>query len=387
MRFIHLADLHLGKRVHEYPLIEDQREVLASILELCNQEKPQALVAAGDIYDKSIPSLEAMGLLETFFLEMAALDIPVLVIAGNHDSGERLAFGGLFFKTHKLHVSGVFKGKVDRLVLEGPEGPVTFHLLPYIRPSEIRPFFPDRELTSVSDAVAAALSTVKRGPGRQVLVAHQFVTAGMTAPLRSDSEILQVGTADEIDESIFSGFDYVALGHLHGMQQVGEGPVYYAGSPLAYSFSEVGQSKGALIVDLPAAGPATVRQVPLATRRAMRRIRGSLAGLLAEGRDLEAADDPSRFDYLEVTLTDQGPVTDPMNRLKSFYPNTMRLVFERELGADGPGDALLDQEDLRSLSLSQLFARFYRKQRGRELTGRLLEIVEEVAAEAGGGRP
>ncbi len=389
MRFIHLADLHLGKRLHEYPLIEDQRALLDSVLELCRREKAQALVVAGDIYDKSIPSLEAIELLETFFVKISALDIHLLVIAGNHDSGERLAFGDLFFKSHKLHLSGVFKGRIDPLTLEGPEGPVSFYLLPYVRPSEVRPFFPDRELASVSDAVAAVLSTLDRGPGRQVLVSHQFVRARTSAPLRSDSEILQVGTADEIDESVYAGFDYVALGHLHGMQRVGSGPLYYAGSPLAYSFSEVGQTKGALVVDLPADGPPVVRQEALAVRHALRRIRGTLDELLAVGRGLEKAADPSRFDYLEVTLTDQGPVTDPMNRLKVFYPHVMRLVFERDLEGEGRPDALLDQEDLRSLSLADLFARFYQLQTGRELTGHLLDIVEEVAAEAeaGAGRP
>lgn len=382
MRFVHIADLHLGKRVHEFAMIEDQRIMLTSVLDLCRRERPHAVVVAGDIYDKSIPSLEAMSLLERFLFELSDLSIQVMIIAGNHDSGERLAFGDRFFRTHKLHLTGVFSGQVDRLELTDGEGPVTFHLLPFVRPGDVRPYFQDQEIRTVSEALEAALSTVVRGPGRQVLVAHQFVTCGDQSPLRSDSEVLQVGTLDQVDASLFEGFDYVALGHLHGMQQLGQRPVYYAGSPLAYSFSEVGQAKGCLLVDLAGDGKVTVQQRPLAARHAMRRVRGKMEDLLAQGRFLEAEDDPARLDYLELTLTDQGPVTDPMNRLRSLYPHIMHLRFERQGEEEGRQDALLDGEDLRSMSLPDLFARFFQDQTGRQLTDAQRAIVKEAAAQA-----
>ena len=377
MRFIHIADLHLGKRVLEFSMIEDQRVMLDAVLSLCEEERPDALVIAGDVYDKTIPSIEAITLLENFLIRVSKLDIAVLLIAGNHDSGERLSFGGSFFKAHGLHVAGNFKGTVDKVSLEDEAGLVHFHLLPFIRPSDVRGYFPDIE--SVSDAVASALSTIDKSSGRHVLIAHQFVTAFGQDPLRSDSEVLQVGTVDAIDASIFDGFDYVALGHLHGRQKVGTGPIHYAGSPLYYSFSEVNQKKGALLVELTKDAPL-IRQLPLQGRHEMRRIKGTMEALIEEGRSLEQRDCPSRLDYLEVTLTDEGPVADPMNRLKAVYPNTMHLLFQRGTLADDDRDTLLDEEDLANMQADELFVKFYKLQTKQELTDYQREIVKKVTA-------
>ncbi|NLB50305.1 MAG: exonuclease SbcCD subunit D [Clostridiaceae bacterium] len=382
MKFIHLADLHLGKRVHEISLIRDQEVMLQSIRDLCAKEKPEALLIAGDVFDKAIPSLEAVRLLETFLEDLSRTGLTVFLVAGNHDSGERLAFGSAFFGSHGIHVAGVYEGRVERFVLQDSQGPVTLHLLPFIRLSDVRKFFPDRELESVEAGVAAVLSSIERGPGRHVLVAHQFVTARGMEPLRSDSEILQVGLADEIDASVFAGFDYVALGHLHRRQQVGPGPVHYAGSPLAYSFSEAGQVKGALLVDLPQGGDARVSQLPLAPLHSMRRVRGKIEELIGQGHELEEQGDPARLDYLEVTLTDEGAVTDPMNRLKTVYPNIMRLLFDRGLEEIGE-DALIDQDSFQTMDLADLFSRFFLEQAGRPLTESQLAVVQEVAEKTG----
>lgn len=382
MKFIHLADLHLGKRVHEISLIRDQEVMLQSIRDLCAKEKPEALLIAGDVFDKAIPSLEAVRLLETFLEDLSRTGLTVFLVAGNHDSGERLAFGSAFFSSHGIHVAGVYQGRVERFVLQDSRGPVTFHLLPFIRLSDVRKFFPDRELDSVEAGVAAVLSSIERGPGRHVLVAHQFVTARGLEPLRADSEILQVGLADEIDASVFAGFDYVALGHLHRRQQVGSGPVHYAGSPLAYSFSEAGQVKGALLVDLPQEGEARVSQLPLTPLHSMRRVRGKIEELIGQGHELEEQGDPATLDYLEVTLTDEGAVTDPMNRLKTVYPNIMRLLFDRGLEEIGE-DALIDQDSFQTMDLADLFSRFFQEQVGRPLTESQLTVVQELAAKTG----
>ena len=381
MRFMHLADLHLGKRVHSFSLIDDQRIMLDSVIGLCRQEKPDALLIAGDVFDKAIPSIEAIRLFETFLTDLSRTGTSLLIVAGNHDSGDRLAFGNAFFASHGIHVAGTFSGKLEKLVMTDQEGPVTFHLMPFIRLGDVRGFFPDKELNSTSDGVAAVLSTAGRGPGRHILVAHQFVRARDQEPLRSDSEILQIGLADEIDAAIFAGYDYVALGHLHRHQQVGTGPLYYAGSPLAYSFSEAGQTKGALLVDLPLNGDPVIRQLPLARLHAMRRLRGPIGELIAAGRELEQRNDPARLDYLEVTLTDEGAVADPMNRLKTVYPHVMRLLFDRD-GVDEPQDALVGRDDFRTMSLAQLFAEFYLSQIGRHLTAGQRQVVEEVAKKA-----
>jgi len=384
-----MADLHLGKRLYEFPLIDDQRVMLESVISLCRTESPDLLLIAGDVFDKAIPSIEAIGLFESFLVGLSQAGIPVMIVAGNHDSGDRLSFGNTFFASHGIHVAGPFAGKLEKVVMADQHGPVTFHLMPFIRLADVRRFFPGSRLDTTADGVAAVLSTADRGPGRHVLVAHQFVTARGIAPLRSDSEVLQVGLADEIDASIFSGFDYVALGHLHGRQQVGPGPLHYAGSPLAYSFSEVNQTKGALIVDLLPGEEPLIRQIPLAKRHAMRRIRGAIGELLALGKALEEREDPSRFDYLEVTLTDQGAVADPMNRLKTVYPHVMRLLFDRD-GSDEMRDALISEDDFRSMSLVQLFAEFVIAQTGHPLTDLQKQVVEQVAAKiesgAGAGR-
>lgn len=383
MRFIHVSDLHLGKRVHEFPMMEDQIFVLGSIVDLCVRERPHAIIIAGDVYDKAIPSVEAIDLFERFLVRLSDMCVPILMIAGNHDSGERLSFGSSFLQKHDIHIAGVFNGTVPAVEVAGDDGErVTFHLLPFMRAGHVRRFFPDRDIRTVEEAVEAALTRVTRGRGRQVLVAHQFVVARGSELIRSDSETLQVGTADEIDVSLFSAFDYVALGHLHGKQRVGSGHVYYSGSPLPYSFSEVNHIKGALVVDMAENGPITVRQEPLERRRDMRRIRGTLSELLKQGAHLKRLDDDSRFDYLEVTLTDAGSIAEPMSRLRDVYPHVMRLLFHRERTDSPDSETLIAQSDLTKKSAIDLFAEFFERQLNRPLTGEQMRVVREVAERA-----
>ncbi|NLA95259.1 MAG: exonuclease SbcCD subunit D [Clostridiaceae bacterium] len=381
MRFIHMADLHLPNRVHSFSLTDDQRVMRDSAIKFCRKEKPAVLLISGDVFDKAIPSIEAIRLFESFLVDLSRIGTSMLIVAGNHGSGDLLAFGNTFFAYHGIHVAGTFSGKLEKLVMTDEEGPVTFHLMPFIRLGDVRRFFPAKELNSTADGVAAVLSTADRGPGRHILVAHQFVRARDHEPLRSDSEILQVGLADEIDASIFAGFDYVALGHLHGRQQIGPGPLHYAGSPMAYSFSETGQTKGALLVDLPLNVDPDIRQLPLAKLHSMRRLRGPIGELITRGRELEQKNDPARLDYLEITLTDESAVADPMNRLKTVYPHVMRLLFDRDRGDDST-DTLVSRDDFRSMSLAQLFAEFYLSQTGRPLTADQRQLVEEVAVKA-----
>ncbi len=383
MRFIHVSDLHLGKRVHEFPMIEDQIVVLDSIVDLCERERPHAIVIAGDVYDKAIPSIEAIDLFERFLMRLSELSVPILIIAGNHDSGERLSFGSSFLEKHDIHIAGVFNGSIPSVeVASGDDLWTTFHLLPFIRAGHVRRFFPDREIRTVEEAVEAALSRVTRGRGQQVLIAHQFVIARGSELVRSDSETLQVGTADEIDVSLFSAFDYVALGHLHGKQRVGSGNVYYSGSPLPYSFSEADHVKGALVVDMTEGGSVTVRQEPLERRRDMRRIRGTLSELLEQGARLKRRENDSRFDYLEVTLTDTGRISEPMSRLREVYPHVMRLLIHREQTDSPDSETLIAQSDLTKKDTVDLFNEFFERQLNRPLTCEQLRVVREVAERA-----
>ncbi len=384
MRFIHVSDLHLGKRVHEFSMVDDQQVMLDSIVELCRLEKPNAIVIAGDIYDKAIPSVEAIDLFENFLIQLSNLSIPILIVAGNHDSGERLSFGRSFLEKHNIHIAGVFDGSVPcvEVVCDEDGYKTNFHLMPFIRAGMVRRFFPDREIKTVEEAVEAALSTVIRKEGMNVIIAHQFVIAKGSNLLRSDSEMLQVGTADEINVDVFSGFDYVALGHLHGRQQVGTDHVYYSGSPLPYSFSEANHVKGALVVDLSPDKIVTIRQKPLARLRDMRRIRGTLSELLEQGEVMKRDEDKSRLDYLEVTLTDQGPVTDPMNRLREYYPYIMRLLFDRERSEEMAKGVLLSKADLTKKSAVDLFTDFFERQLGRKMSDEQLSVVRIVAQRA-----
>lgn len=364
-------------------MIEDQVAVLDSIVELCERERPQAIVIAGDVYDKAIPSVEAIDLFERFLIRLSELSVPVLIIAGNHDSGERLSFGRSFLEKHDIHIAGVYSGTIPSVDVVGDDGVrVTFHLLPFVRAGHVRRFFPEREIRTVEEAVGAALSNVTCTGGLQVLVAHQFVVARGAELIRSDSETLQVGTADEVDVSLFDAFDYVALGHLHGKQQVGSRHVFYAGSPLPYSFSEANHIKGALVVDMAADGAVTVRQEPLHRRRDMRRISGTLSGLLERGAYLKRLNDSSRLDYLEVTLTDTGPVMDPMSRLRDVYPHVMRLLFHRERVGSSASETLIAGSDLVKKSAVDLFADFFERQLHRPLSETQRAVVREVTAQA-----
>jgi len=364
-------------------MIKDQIVVLDSIVDLCERERPHAIVIAGDVYDKAIPSIEAIDLFERFLIRLSELSVPILIIAGNHDSGERLSFGSSFLEKHDIHIAGVFNGSIPSVeVASGDDLWTTFHLLPFIRAGHVRRFFPDREIRTVEEAVEAALSRVTRGRGQQVLIAHQFVVARGSELVRSDSETLQVGTADEIDVSLFSAFDYVALGHLHGKQRVGSGNVYYSGSPLPYSFSEADHVKGALVVDMTEGGSVTVRQEPLERRRDMRRIRGTLSELLEQGARLKRRDNDSRFDYLEVTLTDTGRISEPMSRLREVYPHVMRLLIHREQTDSPDSETLIAQSDLTKKDTVDLFNEFFERQLNRPLTCEQLRVVREVAERA-----
>ena len=265
MKLVHLSDLHLGKRVHEFPMLEDQHYILQEILEIIDREKPDAVLIAGDVYDRSVPSTEAVGMLDDFLVDLTARALPVMLISGNHDSPERLAFGGRVMERSRIHISPVYSGEVSPVTLEDGHGPVDFFLLPFLKPATVRACFPEEKIESTDDAVRCAVRHLPRDPSRRsVLIAHQFVTGAATC----DSEELFVGGSDNVGADAFEGFDYVALGHLHGPQSIGN--VRYCGSPLKYSFSEMKQKKGVTIVELGEKGALSVESVPLTKSEAKR---------------------------------------------------------------------------------------------------------------------
>lgn len=322
MKFLHLADLHLGKRVNGFSMLEDQAHILRQILAILDDEQPDGVLIAGDVYDKSVPSVEAVGLLDGFLTELRARGVPVLLISGNHDSPERLAFGGRVMDSCGIHISPVYDGALAPVTLHDEFGPVHVWLLPFVKPAHVRRWFPDADIESYTDAVAEAVAHMDIDTAtRNVLVTHQFVTGGT----RSGSEELSVGGTDNVDSGVFAPFDYVALGHLHGAQHIGRETIRYAGSPLKYSFSEARQHKSVTVVTLGEKGDVQVRTAALTPLRELREIRGSYDELTARSFYEHTT---YRSDYLHLILTDEQDVFDAISRLRTIYPYLMTLDYD-----------------------------------------------------------
>lgn len=380
MKLLHIADLHIGKRVNEFSMIEDQQHILGQILRMVAGEKPDGVLIAGDVYDKSQPSAEAVELLDEFLTELAGLGQPVFMISGNHDSPERLSFGSRILQKNGLYIAGVFAGDLQGVRLEDEHGVVNIHLLPFLKPAMVRPFF-EEPLESYDEAVRAVIAAAKTNPGeRNILLAHQFVVNGAQQPERSDSEYLSVGGLDNVEASIFDAFDYVALGHLHRPQKIGRDTVRYAGSPLKYSFSEAHHQKSVTLVELGRKGEHSVQQLPLTPRRDLRKIRGPLAELLRLGREeKEGAED-----YIHATLTDEGELYDAIGQLRQVYRNLMALEFENSRTGKTISLRSVAGGDLAGKNPLDLFAAFYKLQNNSGLTAEQIRVLERVFEEAGG---
>ena len=380
MKLFHLADLHIGKSVKEFSMLAGQDHVLGQVCALVREEKPDAVLICGDVYDRQIPSAGAVELYDEFLTQLVELGVPVLVISGNHDSPERLAFAGRIMEKSGVHVAGVFDGAAHVVTLEDAHGPVDFHLLPFVKPAAVRRFFPDDELETHEDAVRAALAARPLRPGvRSVLLAHQFVVAAGTDPERSESETEPVGGVNAVDAALFDAFDYVALGHLHRPQAMGRPAVRYAGSPLKYSFSEAEHQKGVCVVELSEKGEVCVERLPLAPLHDMRKIRGPFAELLRD--EVVRAADPE--DYLQITLTDEQEPPEAWARLRRVYPNAMELLFDN--ARTRAAAAMEPDEALDAKPPAELFADFFFEQNGRGQTGAQRVLVSSLLETEGDG--
>ena len=321
MKFIHLSDLHIGKRVNEVSMTDDQAYILTQIIGIIDAEQPDAVVIAGDVYDKSVPPTEAVTLFDEFLCRLAQRNLPVLIISGNHDSPERLAFGGRLMEGAGIHLAPVYNGKVEPVTLSDSHGDVNFWLLPFVKPIHVKRYFPDAGIESYTDAVRAAIEQMGVDfTARNVLVTHQFVTGAATC----ESEELSVGGTDNVDADLFDGFDYVALGHLHGPQNIGSGRVRYCGTPLKYSFSEAGHYKSVTVVELGEKGDLQLHTVPLTPRHDLREIRGAFVSLT----DKNFYSGTAVEDYLHIILTDEEDVAEAVGRLRVIYPNLMKLSYD-----------------------------------------------------------
>ena len=378
MKLIHLSDLHLGKRVNEFSMLEDQAYILMKILNVIDDEQPDAVLIAGDVYDKTVPSAEAVELFDDFLVRLASRSfrgrsLQIFVISGNHDSPERIAFGSRLLDRSGVHLSPVYHGDVEPVVLEDQFGPVCIYMLPFIKPTHVRRYYPDEGIETYSEAVRTAVA--KMGVDRSVrnvLVTHQFVT-GAT---RSESEEISVGGSDNVDAQAFDDFDYVALGHIHGPQDIDSPKIRYCGTPLKYSFSEAEHIKSVTVAELEEKGTLHVRTVPLVPKHDMRVLQGSYMELTARPNYIGTAVD----DYLHIILTDEEEIPEAMNRLRVIYPNVMKLSYDnrRTRSLNTVGGA----EEVERKSPLELFEELYEKQNGtplsEEQTAYVMALMENI---------
>ena len=377
MKLLHLSDLHLGKRVNEFPMIADQQYILGKILNIIDDERPNAVLIAGDVYDKSVPPVEAVELFDDFLVKLAARKQPVYIIGGNHDSPERLAFCNRLIDSSGIHISPAYNGDVRPFALTDEFGAVNIYMLPFVKPANVRRFFPDEQIDSYTDALRVAISKMQVNESeRNVLITHQFVTGAA----RCDSEEISVGGTDNVDLSVFDGFDYVALGHIHGAQNVGSPRVRYCGTPLKYSFSEAAQEKSVTVAELGKKGNLEIRTVPLTPERDMHEIKGAYEEIASKSF---YENTPYRTDYMHITLTDETDVPEAMAKLRVIYKNLMTLSYDnaRTRARTEIGVAA---ETERKTPL-ELFAEFYEKQNGapmseeqRAFVRKLIEKDEET---------
>ena len=412
MKFIHTADLHIGKIVCEHSMLDEQRYILARILEAVDREKPDVVLIAGDVYDKPVPSAEAVAVLDDFLVELAARKVRTFVLSGNHDSAERIAFGGRLMEKSGVHVSQVYSGKFAPVTLSDSEGEVDVWMLPFVRPVNVRACLAgDDERDAVKDytsAVKAALARMHFTPGRRnVLIAHQFVTGAE----RSESEE-NVGGLDNVDATVFAAFDYVALGHIHKPQNVLKGDdgtvrARYSGTPLKYSLSEAVHKKSLTVVELGASGACNefrtagvicddidvraddlfagagmraalqIREIPLVPLHDVREIRGTFAEIVSpEFRNAQVAAGNKLDDFVYVKLTDENDVPDAAQKLRGIYPNLMMLAYDNERTRNqadvGVAEAVDEKKPM------ELFGEFFEGRNGRAMNAEETEFVQDL---------
>ena len=369
MKLIHLSDLHIGKRVNEFSMLEDQRAILSQILTAVKREQADGVLVAGDIYDKPVPPAEAVQMFDEFLTRLAELGTPVFVISGNHDSAERVAFGARLMSGRGVYVSPVYDGNVTGITMKDKYGEVVVYLLPFVKPALVRHVFEDEDPGSYQDAVRIAVDHIAVDQNkRNVLVAHQFVTGAF----RCDSEEVLVGGLDNVDVSVFDAFDYVALGHIHSPQHVGRETVRYCGTPLKYSFSEAEQEKSMTVVELGEKGRVEIKTLPFKPLRDMRRIRGTYLEVTA----LDYYKDTNQEDYVQLTLTDEEDVPDGMQKLRVIYPNLMKLEYDNRRTRESrevTGACEVEQR-----SELELFEEFYELQNNQPVSEKQREFVERM---------
>lgn len=370
MKFIHLSDLHIGKRVNEFSMYEDQEYILAEIIKIIDSEKPDAVLIAGDVYDKSIPPSDAVKMFDSFLYMLSKRNLQVFVISGNHDSPERLSFGSRLIEKSGVHLSPVYNGHIAPIKMEDEYGEVNIYMLPFVKPANVRRFFDDREIVSYTDAVNAAISEMSvNSNSRNVLITHQFVTGAN----RTESEEISVGGTDNVDVSVFDNFDYVALGHIHRPQNCLSERVRYCGTPLKYSFSEANDKKSVTVVELKEKGSLEVYTADLVPKHEMREIKGKYEEITAKSFYENTT---YQTDYMHITLTDEEDIPDGVGKLRSIYRNLMKLDYDNKRTRSNAH--ITGAENVEEKSPIELFSDFYELQNNQPMSDEQREYISSL---------
>lgn len=371
MKLAHISDLHLGIRLNGYNLVEDQKFILNQIIEKLVEEKTEALIIAGDVYDNSVPSSEAITLFDDFLYKLRKNNIKVLIISGNHDSNERLSFGNRLLDNSGIYISPVFDGTVKKVVLNDEYGKINFYLLPFIKPTSVKPFYPEAEIKTYNDAIKVVLDNINLNKEeRNVLIAHQFVSGATT----SESETFSVGGLDNISLDLFDDYDYVALGHIHKPQDMSK-IVRYCGTPLKYSFSEAEQEKSITFIDFKEKKEMSFTYSNLTPLHDMVKISGSYDKLMSktfyENLNLE--------DYYEITLTDDKDIFGAEDKLGNIYKNKMKIRYEnKRTSAD---QQITVNDDFEKFTPIQIMEQFYKLINNDDMSAKQKEICANVFEE------
>ena len=379
MKFLHIADLHLGKSLKEFDLFKDQEYILNQILEIIKEKSVDAVLIAGDVYDKAIPSEAATNLLDYFLCSLSKIGVKTFIISGNHDSDDRLNYGSSLFKTNQIFICSKYNGSLDKYTVEDAQGEVDIYLLPFVKAAQVRHFFPEEEISSYEDAVKVILEKAgvdfKR---RNIIGAHQFVTGRTEDPALGGSEGIgtqSVGLVEKIGYDCFDGFDYVALGHIHSPQKVGREEVRYSGSPLKYSLSEANNQKSIPVVELGKKGEVSIELIPLKPLRDLRHVKGKLK-ILLDKENIKARDD-----FIYATLTDENIINDAMGIFQQIYPNTVSIDY------DNSHTKAMEHVDISKIaenkSFAELIGDFYHMIYGCEISEEEMNYMRMVAREAG----
>ena len=380
MKILHLSDLHIGKIVLEQSMLDDQKYMLNQIIEKIQEEKIELVLISGDIYDRGVPPSDAVTVLNNFLKVLIKdLHLKVCIIAGNHDSKERLNFGSEIFKSDGLYISSIYNGNIDKVELEDEYGKLNIYMLPYIKPIEVRQFFEeDVDVSSYHNAVKEVILKENiNEKERNIILSHQFVTSGGIEPEKSESETLYLGGTENVDVSCYDKFDYVALGHIHGPQRIGKDTARYAGTILKYSFSEVHQNKSLTVIDFKEKENLKIDLIPLKPLRDMRVIKGPIEELTKE----ENYSKTNREDYIRAIITNEEQVYDAIGQLRKIYPNVLRLDIENSKAKIDSETKLSDLDNIKKKDEVELFNEFYKYQNNQDLNEVQLEIIKNVIKE------